>query len=39
MTCGETEFIWPLASHAIVTPSPRLSSLMTSAGCSASGWG
>ena len=26
MTCGEIEFIWPLASHAIAT-SPRVSSL------------
>ena len=44
-TCGEIEFIWPLASHAIATPSPRVSSLITStfdddaAGCSASGCG
>ncbi len=38
-TCGEIEFIWPLASHAIATPSARVSSLTTSAGCSASGCG
>src|ERR1035441_394395 len=44
-TCGEIEFICPLASHAIATPSERVSSFMTStfdddaAGCSAPGWG
>ena len=38
-TCGEIEFIGPFASQAIVTPSPRDSSLITSAGCSASGCG
>jgi len=30
ITCGEMEFIWPLASHAIATPSPRVSSLTVS---------
>ena len=39
ITSGEIEFIWPLASHAIATPSARVSSLITSAGCSASGCG
>ena len=39
MTWGESEFIWPLASQAIATPSSRVSSLTVSAGCSASGRG